>query len=142
MMGGPGLRFALEAAFLIALAVAAGLAELSPTTIVLVMGVAWLLVAVIEWLAWREGPRVTRIVREDAVPPPVAEPVPVADEPAVEPIARGRRVWRRRGRGKAAPAPPAVSTPPETTAPGEDTQNLGPPEEQAGAVPVDERAGT
>ena len=56
MVGGPGLRFALEAAFLIALAVAAGLAELSPTTIVLVMGAAWLLVAVIEWLAWREAP--------------------------------------------------------------------------------------
>ena len=52
-MGGPGLRFALEALFLVALAVAAGLAELSPTTIVVVMGAAWLLVAVIEWLAWR-----------------------------------------------------------------------------------------
>ena len=63
-------------------AVAAGLAELSPTTIVVVMGAAWLLVAVIEWLAWRETPRVTRIVREEAVRP---APAPAAVAPAPEP---------------------------------------------------------
>lgn len=140
MVGGPGLRFALEAAFLIALAVVAGLAELSPTTIVLVMGAAWLLVAVIEWLAWREGPRVTRIVREDAPPPPVAAAVPVAVEPEPRP---GWRFWRRRPAEEAEPTPPAAPAPPTATAPpGEDTQDLGPPEQQPAPVPADERAGT
>jgi hypothetical protein len=131
MGGGPGLRFALEAAFLIAVAVAAGLAELSPTTIVLVMAAAWLLVAVIEWLAWREGPRVTRIVRQDAAPP--EEAVAVADEPKTG----RRRFWRRGPAEEAAPTPPFA-----TVAPGEDTEDLSPSGEQPAPVPADERSGT
>jgi hypothetical protein len=128
-MVGPGLRFALEALFLIALAVAAGLAELSPTTIVLVMGAAWLLVAVIEWLAWREIPGVTRAVREEQIPAPAAAPAP---EPAAEPEpAARRRFWRRRE-----PEPAAASV-------GEDTQDLPPPAQQEHAsVSADERTGT
>lgn len=132
MMGGPGLRFALEAAFLIVLAVIAGLAELRPTTIVLVMGAAWLLVAAIEWLAWREAPRMTR--REAvALPPP--EPVPPAQE--AEPR---RRFWQRRR----AHEPPAAAEQPSvvSVAAGEDTQGLGPPEEQPAPAPADERAAT
>jgi hypothetical protein len=125
MAGGPGLRFALEALFLIALAVAAGFAELEPTTIVLVMAAAWLLVAVIEWLAWREGPRVTRVVREEATPPVVSQVV-AAPEPEPEPT-RHRRFWRRRE--------------PEPATPGEDTQDLAPPDDPD-AVHVDERTGT
>jgi hypothetical protein len=126
MVGGPGLRFALEAGFLIALAVVAGLAELSPTTIVLVMGAAWLLVAVIEWLAWREAPRVTRVVREEAVPAPanVAAPAPEARP--------RRRFWRRR-----------EAEDPAAEAAGEDTQDLPPPAEQEPEpVSVDDRTGT
>jgi hypothetical protein len=127
MVGGPGLRFALEAGFLIALAVVAGLAELSPTTIVLVMGAAWLLVAVIEWLAWREGPRVTHVVREEPTRAP-AEPV----VPASEPRSR-RRFWGRREAEEPAPeAEPA----------GEDTQDLPPPEQQPAPVSVEDRTGT
>jgi hypothetical protein len=126
-MGGPGLRFVLEAAFLIALAVAAGLAELSPTTIVLVMGAAWLLVALIEWLAWREAPRVTRVVREQPTAAPMPAPVePVAVEPEPQPR---RRFWRRR-RPEAEPA-------------GEDTQDLPPPtEDEPTPVSVEERSGS
>jgi hypothetical protein len=119
-MGGPGLRFALEAAFLIALAVAAGLAELSATTIVLVMAAGWLLVAAIEWLAWREGPRVTYAAREQAAPPappPEAEPVAVEAEADAEP--RRRRFWRRRKQD--------VGEPEEAPEAGEDTQDLPPP---------------
>jgi hypothetical protein len=126
MVGGPGLRFALEAGFLIALAVVAGLAELSPTTIVLVMGAAWLLVAVIEWLAWREGPRVTHVVREEAAPAP-AEPVVPASERS------RRRFWRRREADE--PAPEAAPA-------GEDTQDLPPPEQQPAPVSVEDRTGT
>src|SRR5215216_4773195 len=118
-MAGAGLRFVLEAGFLIALAVAAGFAELSPTTIVLVMAAAWLLVAVIEWLAWREAPRMTRAAREE----PAAAPAP-AEPLAVEPEPR-RRFWRRR---RAEPEPA-----------GEDTQDLPPPEQQPAPVSVEDR---
>jgi threonine/homoserine/homoserine lactone efflux protein len=46
-------RFAVELAFLVLLALAVGLAELATPWIVAVMVVGWVLVAVIEWLAWR-----------------------------------------------------------------------------------------
>jgi hypothetical protein len=143
MVGGPGLRFALEAAFLVVLAIAAGLAELSPTTIVLVMAGAWLLVAVIEWLAWRESAPLTRVVREEAAP---EEPVPTE-------VGRGWRFWRRRKPEPAEPEPIAPSaTPPAATpaAPppvqsprsGEDTQDLGPSPDPPAAIRADERTGT
>ena len=48
-----GLRFALEALFLVLLAIGAGLADLRPALIVIVMAVAWVLVAVIEFTAER-----------------------------------------------------------------------------------------
>jgi hypothetical protein len=54
---GLGSRFAFEAAFLILLAVVAGLADLRPLLIVAVMAGAWAIVSAIEWLAWRAGPR-------------------------------------------------------------------------------------
>jgi hypothetical protein len=129
-MLGPGLRFALEAGFLIALAVVAGLAELSPTTIVLVMGAAWLLVAVIEWLAWREAPRLTRMVREEPVPTPADAALSAAEPPRSR-----RRFWRRRG---AEERKPEAGPPSE----GEDTQDLPPPAEQPPApVSVEDRTG-
>jgi hypothetical protein len=48
-----GLRFALEALFLVLLAIGAGFADLRPALIVIVMAVAWALVAVIEFTAER-----------------------------------------------------------------------------------------
>src|SRR5713226_1801211 len=57
MPEGSGSRFALEAAFLIVLAVVTGLAELRPALIVVVMAGAWAIVSLVEWLAWRAGPR-------------------------------------------------------------------------------------
>jgi len=48
-----GPRFVLEAAFLVLLALAVGLAALSTIWIVAVMVVGWLLVAIVEWLAWQ-----------------------------------------------------------------------------------------
>src|SRR3954469_13762597 len=50
-----GLRFALEALFLVLLAIGAGFADLRPALIVIVMAVAWVLVAVIELTAERIG---------------------------------------------------------------------------------------
>jgi hypothetical protein len=142
MVGGPALRFVLEAAFLIVLAVAAGLAELSPMAIVLVMGAAWLLVAAIEWLAWRESPTLTRIAREQPAPslaetpPPLAEttPPPAETTPPPAETGRGLRFWRRRRAEQ--------ELEPEATPTGEDTQDIGPPAEPEAALRADERGGT
>jgi hypothetical protein len=57
MPGALGPRFALEAGFLILLAVVLGFADLGPALIILIMALAWLLVSVIEYFAWRQGPR-------------------------------------------------------------------------------------
>src|SRR5215210_4627580 len=67
-----GVRFALEALFLIALAIGAGLADLRPVLIVLVMAIAWVLVAVIEFTA------------ERIAASPLSYLLPARDEPAVE----------------------------------------------------------
>jgi hypothetical protein len=57
MGGGFAPRFTVEAAFLILLAVGAGFADLRAIVIVAVMAGGWLLVALIEYFAWRQGPR-------------------------------------------------------------------------------------
>jgi hypothetical protein len=51
-----GSRFAFEALFLIALAVGLAFARLDPLEIAGVMLVGWLIVAVLEWAAWRDEP--------------------------------------------------------------------------------------
>jgi hypothetical protein len=51
--GRSGLRFTLEASFLILVAVGAGFADLRPLVIVLVMAGAWALVAIVEYTAQR-----------------------------------------------------------------------------------------
>ncbi|HEX3267737.1 MAG TPA: hypothetical protein VHQ98_07135 [Gaiellaceae bacterium] len=101
-----GLRFALEALFLVLLAIGAGLADLRPALIVLVMAVAWVLVALIEFTAERiaasptsyllpappqpeegESERVRWPPPEErtVVAPPERPPEPEADEPEAEP---------------------------------------------------------
>src|SRR6187399_149566 len=81
-----GSRFALEAGFLILLAVLAGLADLRWQAIVLVMGGAWLLIALLEWAFWREGPRLPPVPRGYAEwAPPVTEPPPPAPVIAAPP---------------------------------------------------------
>lgn len=50
-------RFALEVAFLAAVAAGAAIARLEPAVIVAVLAVAWALVALIEWLAWQSDRR-------------------------------------------------------------------------------------
>jgi hypothetical protein len=51
-----GSRFAFEAFFLVALAVGLALADARPIVIVGVMALGWVLVAAIEWAAWRAEP--------------------------------------------------------------------------------------
>jgi hypothetical protein len=76
MNGGFGLRFLVELAFLALLALAAGLAELDSAWIIAVMVAGWLLVVLVEWLAWRSE-------REAAHAAPVAG-TRVADVPPGE----------------------------------------------------------
>ena len=92
MQGGLGPRFALEAAFLIALAVGAGLAQLSPATIVVVLAVGWLLVCLFELAVWAEAPRFPAfrrevVVDEQLVPDAVPEPDDVTDPDDAVPVA-------------------------------------------------------
>jgi hypothetical protein len=51
-----GSRFVLEVLFLLALAVGLTLADLTPLEIAVVMLVGWVIVAVLEWAAWRGEP--------------------------------------------------------------------------------------
>jgi hypothetical protein len=102
-----GLRFALEALFLVLLAIGAGLADLRPLLIVIVMAIAWVLVAVVEFTAERiasspvsyllptpahaeeEPERVFRTPPEErtvvAPPQPPDQAEPVEAEPEQEP---------------------------------------------------------
>jgi hypothetical protein len=69
-----GLRFALEALFLVLLAIGAGLADLRPALIVLVMGVAWVLVALIEFTAERIAASPVSYLLPQQSPPEEGEP--------------------------------------------------------------------
>jgi len=50
------LRFTFEVALLVALAVLLGLADVRPLAIVAVMALAWLIVVLVEWVAWTDVP--------------------------------------------------------------------------------------
>jgi hypothetical protein len=72
----------LEAGFLILLAVVVGLADLGPALIVVVMTVGWLLVALIEYFAWRQTagfPAAQRYATVEAAPPEVVHEQVVED---------------------------------------------------------------
>src|SRR5438270_5252550 len=51
-----GSRFALEVLFLLGLTVALTLAKLRPLEIAGVMLLGWVIVAAVEWAAWRDEP--------------------------------------------------------------------------------------
>jgi hypothetical protein len=74
-----GARFALEALFLVLLAVGAGLADLRPAFIILVIAVAWVLVALAEFTA-------ERIARSPVSYLLPAEPETVEAEPEPEQV--------------------------------------------------------
>lgn len=100
MQGGFGPRFALEAGFLIAVAIAAGVAELSASAIVAVMAGAWLLVCLFELAVWAEGPRFPALVRDRraleepepaATPEEAVSPDEVTDPKSVVPVEAHRK---------------------------------------------------
>jgi hypothetical protein len=91
---GLGPRFAVEVAFLIALAVGTGVAELSAAAIVVVMATAWLLICLFELAVWAERPRFPGLDRRTGA---VEEEEPAEVTEIREPEAPRRwRFWRRR----------------------------------------------
>ena len=134
-----GLRFALEALFLVLLAIGAGLADLRPGFIVLVMAIAWLLVAIVEYTAERISaspltylvpqrgeplvdeaeaswpmPEERTVVAPPERPEPEPEPeLPLAvDEPEVEPKPASPGRLRSLLRRRGADDEPEPSAPP------------------------------
>src|SRR4051794_41860247 len=87
-MAGAGRRLVLEGAFLVGLAVAAGLAEFSTQEIIEVMALGWLVTVLIELVAWRLSLRKPVGVQAEAVPvaAPAALPAPGVAAPAPEPV--------------------------------------------------------
>jgi hypothetical protein len=146
MPGGLGPRFLIEAGFLIAVAVVAGLVRLSAVSIILVMAGAWLLMAAVEWAISHARPRaaaepmpapvqaVPQPREPEIVAPaaPVTQPVPVTAAP--EPVAE-----RREPEPEPAPEPdvtpgPAPEPEPEREAPAEPAPPETPPEQPRVAV--------
>jgi hypothetical protein len=78
-------RFALEAGFLVLLAVVLAFADLDPLLIVVLMGLAWVLVSLIEYLAWRQGPRFPARFARTTTPPPRSEEEVAMPEPPPSP---------------------------------------------------------
>ena len=88
MPGRLGPRFAIEALFLIALAVGAAYADLERKWIVLVMAGGWLVVAILELTAdriWAAAPPWRRPYYMAAPPPPQPEAAATSAEPAAPP---------------------------------------------------------
>src|SRR3954470_22500360 len=83
-MAGAGRRLVLEGAFLVGLAVAAGLAEFSTAEIIEIMALGWIVTVLIELVAWRLSLR--RPAREEAPAAPVVAPEPVVAASPHEPV--------------------------------------------------------
>jgi hypothetical protein len=78
-------RMAIEWGFLILLAVGAAVADLSAGLIILVMAIGWILVVLVELVAWRARPRyaVTATIQE--TPAQIVEEAPPVSDPGVLP---------------------------------------------------------
>jgi hypothetical protein len=114
MWGRLGPRFALEAGFLILLAVGVGLADLDWQAIVAIMAGGWLLVSLIEVIAARRPPWVPAALERTSPAatapqppdvPPLPEPPALEETQDFEGPAEPRRrrwiPWRRRSDGQA-----------------------------------------
>src|SRR5437870_11637780 len=96
------LRFGVEFLFIVGVAVIAGIANLRPVAIILVMAVAWILVAAYEWTASRQPLAATGAVE------PLAEDGSAAERGAAR--TERRPFWQRAAKSPPPapePAPPA-----------------------------------
>jgi outer membrane biosynthesis protein TonB len=103
------LRFAALAAFLVTVALALWLAELSPLFVGIVMAVALLIAWTAEWVAWREERRSREVSEGEA--PAAAETEAAAEVEAgaeLEPAGRLEAAWQP----ETQPAAEAASPPP------------------------------
>lgn len=115
------VRFMLEAGFLVLVAAAAAIARLSTPAIIAVMAIAWLLVALVERTASRDGARLLGFLsRATGETPGEREPTHQRPAPADPPTAVVEPSHVRVLPAVAAPAPPApvapdavVAAPPE-----------------------------
>jgi type IV secretory pathway VirB10-like protein len=82
-----GPRFLIEAGFIVAVAVVAGIADLSTWAIIGVVAAAWIIVAVVELAMWaRHASARRRVPTQPAEPEPVAvrpEPVRTPEPPRI-----------------------------------------------------------
>ena len=125
-----GSRFAFEALFLVALAVGLALADVRPLVIVGVMALGWVLVAAVEWAAWRGEPHYG-----SGLPPRYY--VPRVSLPPAQPLEQVRVGYPEAQREEAPTwiASPALRAevlgewPVATAPPGEDTQEAAPTDE-------------
>lgn len=90
-----GSRFILEVLFLVGLAVALALAKLRPLEIAGVMLLGWLIVAILEWAAWRSEPHYG-----SGLPPRYY--VPSVNLPPAQPLEQVREGDRESQRDEAA----------------------------------------
>jgi hypothetical protein len=135
---GLGPRFVVEAAFLIAVAVAAGMLSLATPAIVAVMAGAWLLVAAVEWGVSRRGAARARAREVAAAHVDVAEPSRVRvreplPQPEPEPLAEPVPPEQVEETAEAHPpvAPPDVPAPlPEPVSPGEEEPSTPEPAQE------------
>ena len=97
------MRFACEAVFLVLVAVGAALMDLRPLAIIILMGCAWLLVALIERASSRDAPRAVAEAGRDELG---HEPMPAGEAwPAIEARETDRWLFWRRGRAQSEPLP-------------------------------------
>ena len=120
-----GLRFALEALFLLLLAIGAGLADLRPALIVLVMAVAWVLVALIEFTAER--------IAASPISYILPEPAPTEERDA-------EQVFWPGPEERTVVAPPLRPAEPEAAEPVLKPETVAEPEPEPEGEPVPEQA--
>jgi hypothetical protein len=86
------VRFALEAGFIVLVGVVAAVLDLRPLAIVVVMGIAWVVVALVERVAMAQRPaRAAARPREEPAEAAEAEQPPVDADGVPEPEPRRRR---------------------------------------------------
>ena len=111
-----GPRFVIEAGFIVAVAVVAGVADLSTWAIVGVVAAAWIIVALVEMAMW------ARNASRRKVPEPEPEPVVVRSEPVK------------------APDPPriAAAPPPPEPEPEPEPEHVAEPEPEVAYLPAND----
>ena len=131
-----GSRFLIEAGFIIAVAVVAGLERLGTWWIILVVAAAWLAVAVVEIVVWlrqvagRQGQPRPRPEAELEVPP-AAPAVAVPPQPLPERMPEPEPAWKP---PRLTSVPPAPMVPEREREPEPEPEPVPPPVDETASV--------